>query len=220
MRTCARAYTERAIRAAFHSPYAVGGARSHCPDYEGYVDTVIYGCWKKEIFDRVGYFDEELVRNQDDEHNFRIVRAGGKVYQSKQIRSSYQVRGSLRTLFAQYMQYGYWKVLVIRKHQVPASVRHLVPGAFLASLLATLILGWFWGPALWAAGLLVGLYASLVLYASLLTASKIEWALLPVLPVVFACFHFGYGYGFLRGIVDFILLHNAPNAKFVQLTRG
>jgi len=220
MRTCARAYTERAIRAAFHSPYAVGGARSHSPDYEGYVDTVIYGCWRKEIFDRVGYFDEELVRNQDDEHNLRIVRAGGKVYQSKQIRSSYQVRGSLRALFAQYMQYGYWKVLVIRKHQVPASVRHLVPGAFLASLLATLVLGWFWPPALWAAGLLAGLYASLVLYASLLTASKNEWALLPLLPVVFACFHFGYGYGFLRGIVDFILLHNAPNAKFVQLTRG
>src|SRR5438094_6830897 len=151
MRTCARAYTERAIRAAFHSPCAVGGARSHCPDYEGYVDTVIYGCWNRAVFERVGYFDEELVRNQDDEHNLRIVRAGGKIYQSVQIRSAYHVRGSLPALFRQYMQYGYWKVLVVRKHQIPASIRHLAPGAFLASLGSLCGLGLFWPPALWGA---------------------------------------------------------------------
>jgi len=66
MCTTATTYKERAIRAVFHSPFAVGGARSHNPDYEGFVDTVIYGCWKKSVFDSVGGFDEELVRNQDD----------------------------------------------------------------------------------------------------------------------------------------------------------
>src|SRR5882724_11065510 len=95
MRTSAVSYRERAIRAVFHSPFAVGGARSHNPDHEGFVDTVIYGCWKKSTFDRVGYFDEELVRNQDDEHNLRIVRNGGKIYQSPRIQSWYRVRGSL-----------------------------------------------------------------------------------------------------------------------------
>jgi glycosyltransferase involved in cell wall biosynthesis len=220
MRTRAEAYTERAIRAAFHSPYAVGGARSHSPDYEGYVDTVIYGCWKKEVFSRVGYFDEELVRNQDDEHNLRIVRAGGKVYQSRQIRSAYQVRGSLAALFAQYMQYGYWKVLVIRKHDMPASLRHLVPGAFVASLIVSILLAWFWSPGLWVTAALAGWYAAFIAFASVVTAAKTEWALLPLLPVVFGCFHFGYGYGFLRGIIDFVVFHNAPNAKFVQLTRN
>src|ERR1043166_1115501 len=134
MRTRAETYMQRAIRAAFHSAFAVGGARSHSPDYEGYVDTVIYGCWRKALFDRIGYFDEELVRNQDDEHNFRITRAGGKVYQSRRIQSRYHVRGSLATLWRQYMQYGYWKVLVIRKHQMPASIRHVAPGGFLAVL--------------------------------------------------------------------------------------
>jgi len=219
MRTRAEEYTERAIRAAFHSPFAVGGARSHSPNYEGFVDTVIYGCWRKEIFDRVGYFDEELVRNQDDEHNLRIIRAGGKVYQSRQIQSAYQVRGSLTALFSQYMQYGYWKVLVIRKHQLPASIRHLVPGAFAGSLLLSLLLAWFWPPAFWVSGLIVGCYAVATLLASIITAQQTEWALLPVLPVVFACFHFGYGYGFLRGLADFVLFHNAPNRRFVQLTR-
>jgi len=220
MRTTALEYMQRAIRAVFHSPFAVGGARSHRPDYEGYVDTVIYGCWNRDVFERVGYFDEELVRNQDDEHNLRIVRTGGKIYQSPRIRSAYHVRGSLPALFRQYMQYGYWKVLVIRKHQVPASVRHLVPGAFLASLCSLLLLGSFWPSALWVAGGLTALYAVMTLLASLITAYQTEWALLPVLPLVFCCFHLGYGYGFLRGIVDFVVFHNAPNKEFVRLTRG
>src|SRR5579859_5374741 len=78
MQTTATTYKERAIRAVFHSAFAVGGARSHLANYEGYVDTVIYGCWEKGLFQRIGCFDEELVRNQDDEHNFRLVRGGGK----------------------------------------------------------------------------------------------------------------------------------------------
>src|SRR5688572_21937818 len=120
MQTTARTFMERAIRAVFHSSFAVGGARSHQTSYEGYVDTVIYGCWKKEVFKRLGYFDEELVRNQDDEFNLRLTRAGGKIYQAPRIRSRYHVRGSLTALFRQYMQYGYWKTLVIRKHRMPA----------------------------------------------------------------------------------------------------
>src|ERR1051326_3176174 len=219
MRTRAETYMQRAIRAAFHSAFAVGGARSHSPDYEGYVDTVIYGCWRKALFDRIGYFDEELVRNQDDEHNFRITRAGGKVYQSRRIQSRYHVRGSLATLWRQYMQYGYWKVLVIRKHQMPASIRHVAPGGFLAVLALMLILGWFFPAALVAAGLLGSCYAVATLLASLVTAAQTDWSLLPVLPLVFCCFHFGYGYGFLRGIADFMVFHNAPNSKFVRLTR-
>ena len=141
MQTTAETFMERAIRAVFHSAFAVGGARSHQAGYEGYVDTVIYGCWKKSVFERIGYFDEELVRNQDDEHNLRLTRAGGKIYQSTRIRSWYHVRGSLTALFRQYMQYGYWKVLVIRKHQAPASFRHLAPGSFVGCLCAEKALG-------------------------------------------------------------------------------
>ena len=103
-------YVGRAIAAAFQSSFAVGGARGHDANYEGPVDTVYLGCWSKETFERFGYFDEELVRNQDDEHNLRITRGGGKVYQSPKIKSWYRLRGTLAALFKQYMQYGYWKV--------------------------------------------------------------------------------------------------------------
>ena len=219
MCTTATTYKERAIRAVFHSPFAVGGARSHNPDYEGYVDTVIYGCWRKSIFDRVGNFDEDLVRNQDDEHNLRISRNGGKIYQSPRMRSWYHVRDSFTTVLRQYMQYGYWKVLVIRNHRLPASVRHLVPAAFVGTLGLLLITGLFWRPALAAAMALAGFYLLAVLGASLLTAARTEWKLLPALPLAFCCFHLGYGYGFLRGIVDFVLFQKAPATKFVQLTR-
>lgn len=219
MCTTATTYKERAIRAVFHSPFAVGGARSHNPHFEGYVDTVIYGCWRKSIFDRVGNFDEDLVRNQDDEHNLRISRNGGKIYQSPRIRSWYHVRDSFTTVLRQYMQYGYWKVLVIRNHRLPASVRHLVPAAFVGTLGLLLITGLFWRPALAAAMALGGLYLLAVLGASLLTAARTEWKLLPALPPAFCCFHLGYGYGFLRGIVDFVLFQKAPATKFVQLTR-
>ena len=219
MQTTAETFMERAIRAVFHSAFAVGGARSHQASYEGYVDTVIYGCWKKSVFERIGYFDEELVRNQDDEHNLRLTRAGGKIYQSTRIRSWYHVRGSLQALFRQYMQYGYWKALVIRKHQTPASFRHLVPGTFVGCFSLLAALGLFWSPALWGAAGLAVLYVAAALAVSLVTAARAQWALLPVLPIVVWCFHFGYGYGFLRGILDLVLLHNAPDTQFVQLTR-
>jgi succinoglycan biosynthesis protein ExoA len=219
MRTTATSYKERAIRAVFHSPFAVGGALSHNTEYEGCVDTVIYGCWKKSTFERVGNYDEELVRNQDDEHNLRIVRNGGKVYQSPRIRSFYHVRDSFRTLWKQYMQYGYWKVLVIKKHRLPASIRHVIPAAFMAALSLSLLVGWFWRPALIAAIGLGGLYTLAVVAVSLFTACRTELKLFPVLPIVFGCFHIGYGYGFLRGFLDFVVMQKAPAAGFVQLTR-
>jgi glycosyltransferase involved in cell wall biosynthesis len=220
MRTTAVTYRERAIRAVFHSPFAVGGARSHNPDFEGEVDTVIYGCWKRSLFERIGYFDEDFVRNQDDEHNLRIVRSGGRVYQSPRIRSWYHVRDSFRALARQYLQYGYWKVLVIRKHRVPASWRHVVPALFVASLACSLFLGLVWKPGLQAAAAMLGLYLVAVLLVSLRTAARTEWKLLPVLPLAFGCFHLGYGYGFLHGLLDFIVLQKAPATRFVQLTRN
>ena len=180
---------------------------------------MIYGCWKRSVFKRIGDFDEELVRNQDDEHNLRLTRAGGKIYQSPRIRSWYHVRGSLKALFRQYMQYGYWKALVIRKHQAPASFRHLVPGTFVGSLCLLAALGVFWSAAFWAALGLITLYCFGAFALSVIIAARTQWVLLPALPVVIWCFHFGYGYGFLRGILDLVLLHNAPSAQFVRLTR-
>jgi succinoglycan biosynthesis protein ExoA len=212
-------YIGRAVAAAFQSPFAVGGARGHNPHHTGSVDTVYLGCWPREVFDRIGFFDEELVRNQDDEFNLRLSRTGGLIWQSPRIKSWYHPRASLRTLWRQYVQYGYWKVRVIQKHRLPASVRHLVPAAFVVTMLTLPLLALRW-PGAWGLwGALGLLYIVGNLAASVTTAGRHGWMLGPVLPVVFACYHLGYGYGFLRGLWDFILWRRPPARAMVALTR-
>jgi len=209
----------RAIAAAFQSPYAGGGARGHDPSYEGPLDLVYLGCWPREVFERIGLFDEELVRNQDDEFCLRLTRAGGKTWQSPRIKSWYRPRESLRVLFRQYMQYGYWKVRVIQKHKIPASVRHLVPSCFVLALITLLPMSLWWSPAGWAWLGLVGTYSMCNIAASCLTAPRQGWKLFPLLPPVFACYHLAYGYGFLRGVGDFLILRRRPALPYTKLTR-
>ncbi len=219
-RTRASGYLQEAITLAFHSPFAVGGARSHDVDYEGPIDSVIYGCWRKKTLLKIGMFDEELVRNQDDELNLRIIRGGGVVYQSAKILSWYQPRASLRALFRQYMQYGYWKVRVIRKHRIPAKWRHLGPGAGVLGLLLLGILSLFLAPARMILLLSLTLYFSATLLASLVTCRQpTRFKFIPILPVIFSLYHFGYGYGFLRGLVDFIILRRSAPADFTRISR-
>lgn len=209
-----------AIAAAYHSPFAVGGARFHDPTYEGPVDTVPYGCWPRSVFSHIGLFDEQLVRNQDDEFNLRLIRAGGKIWQSPRIRSWYRTRGTLLELFRQYAQYGYWKVRVIQKHKLPASWRHIVPAAFLLSLLGLLAASAWWWPALWGFLGLLLVYIACNFAASIATARKDGWRLLHLLPLVFATYHFSYGFGFLRGLWDFAVLGKRSSRSMAALSRG
>ena len=215
-----RTYMQKAIALAFHSPFSSGGASSHAVDYSGKVDSVYLGCWQKSTLTRLGGFDEELVRNQDDELNLRITRSGGTVVQDASIRSWYYPRSSLLGLFRQYLQYGYWKVRVIQKHRIPASYRHLVPSVFLLAVMILGVCAIFFGAG--RAGLMevLALYVLLVLLASLVTCRRPRaMVYLPVLPFVFMTFHVGYGYGFLRGVLDFVVLRKGGSRSFAVLTR-
>jgi hypothetical protein len=219
-----------AIAAAFQSRFGAGGASSRNVQHEGDVETVYLGCWWKKDLEELGLFDETLVRNQDDELNLRIVRSGGRIWQSPAIVSWYTPRSNLRNLFQQYFQYGYWKVPVIRKHKMPASWRHLVPGSFALALLGLPLLGlgcrFLWGsePAknvltLWLA--MLAAYAALAMMASVSSARKHGWKLLPVLPAVFATYHVSYGLGFLAGLARWPLWKRGenPGGWAAQLTR-
>jgi succinoglycan biosynthesis protein ExoA len=188
-------YVERAIAAAFQSRFCAGGAQSHDPDYEGPVDSVYLGCWRRETLDRIGWFDTSLERNQDDEWNLRLALAGGRVWQNPRIQSWYWVRPSLRALARQYFDYGFWKVAVIRKRGKPASWRHLAPGLFLLMNISLLA----WAPR--ALPMLDAPYVVISVAFSFMTARKCGWILLPVLPIVFGVYHFAYGLGFLWGCV-------------------
>lgn len=200
----------QAIAAAFQSPFCAGGGKAHDPTYEGEVDTVYLGCWRRSVFERAGTFDPTLVRNQDDEYNFRLLRRGGRIWQSPRIQSSYVVRASIGRLFRQYMQYGYWKVAVIRKHGAVASWRHAVPPLFVGStVLALLIIAGALGTGMPAVAqtMAVALAAVWVVYfagcagAALFCRHSVQLRSLVLVPVVIAVHHIAYGTGFLVGLM-------------------
>lgn len=205
-----------AVAAAFQCRWVVGGARSRDTRFDGEVDTVYLGCWPRAVFERIGGFDEALVRNQDDEHNLRLRLAGGRIWQSPLIHSLYHPRNSLRHLFAQQRQYGYWRPFVMRKHGQAGSVRQVVPAAFVAALgLFALCLPWSVLPL----AALVALYAGYVALASVSAArSAGRWQLLARLPVVIAAYHVAYGLGTWRGLWD-VLRARTPSARFARITR-
>jgi succinoglycan biosynthesis protein ExoA len=210
-RTSVRGTRARAIAAAYHSRFSTGGGKFHDENYEGWVDTVPYGCWRRTTLEQIGFFDENLVRNQDDELNLRLLRSGGRIWQARDIVSWYSPRGTLSSLFHQYFQYGFWKVAVIRKHRLPGAWRHIVPCSFVLAnvfFLAGAITGEIagWGPAVrWCASLWVAVaffYAAASVTASVAAAHRHGWATLPYLPGAFAAYHLAYGLGFLIGIVS------------------
>lgn len=218
----------RAIAAAYHSRFACGGALFHDAGFEGYVDTVPYGCWRRSTFARVGLFDESLVRNQDDEFNLRLLLNGLKIWQSREIVSWYHPRASLGSLFGQYIQYGFWKVAVMRKHGRTASLRHFVPGLFVLALLLLpalyLVAALAGSPAIAAlAGLgwagVAGSYSLVSLAMALGAVPSAGLRTASLLPLVFGIYHVSYGLGFLAGLVCAGRPGAAAPRVFAGLTR-
>jgi len=219
--------TARRIGMALSTPFGVGDARFRTGGLAGHVDTVAFGAYRRAALEEIGLFDATLVRNQDDELNFRLHEAGWRIWFDPRIRSSYFVRSSYRRLAAQYRQYGYWKVFVNRKHGTVTTARQVVPALFLAGLAALLVLAGIDAagglPAVWhrvpllvgasAVGLwLAGAFAS----AALLTERVRD---IPGVVWAFACIHGGYGGGYWEGIVHFLVLRRKPVARATFLTR-
>jgi len=202
--------TARAIALAMSSPFGVGDAFFRYSEQEQYVDTLAFGAYRRDVFERVGLFDEELVGSEDDEFNYRLRSQGGKLFLTPAIRSFYYGRSSLRDLCSQYFSYGLGKVRVMRRHPGQIRLRHLIPSLFVLGLFVSAALGllspWF--------ALLFGVFAGCYLLASLLVAlriaSKEGWRYLPLLLLAFACLHLSYGTGFLVGVVRFLVRGITP----------
>jgi len=186
-----------------------------------YVDTVPFGCYKREVFGKIGLFDEELVRNQDDEFNLRLIRNGGKILLVPEIISYYYGRDSLAKLWKMYYQYGYFKPLVAQKVGAILTWRQLIPSVFVGSLILTGLLSFFSDYFLWLFLLIVVFYLSANLAFSISIAFKGGLKLLPVLPIAFVTLHFSYGLGYLKGIWDFMILKRHLRRKIadVPITR-
>jgi glycosyltransferase involved in cell wall biosynthesis len=192
----------KAVVLATSTLYGTGGGRFHFSDKEEWVDTVYMGAWPRRVFEKIGLFDEELVRDQDDEFNYRLREQGGRILLSPVIRSEYTVRSTPCALWRQYYQYGYWKVRVLQKHPRQMSLRQFVPPAFVLALLGSALLALF--PFLRPLSLAVPLvYLVSNLGVSLWTAARLGWSALPFLPLIFAILHLSYGLGFLISLAKF-----------------
>ncbi len=219
--TVASDYTGRVIASAMRSPIGVGNSRFRLGDYEGWVDTLAFGTHHRWIVDKIGYFDEELVRNQDDEFNLRIILAGGKIWMSKSIKSKYFSRGSLRKLWRQYFQYGFWRIRTLQKHKRPATLRQLVPLLFVLSLLLLGLAGVLWRPFWILLGFEAALYGIGLSAGAFDVGRKTGWRHAPLAPLVFVILHFGYGLGSLWGIVRFLILkrYGIKKPEEIQMSR-
>ncbi len=196
------------IAKALSCPFGVGNAhfRIGSKDIKR-VDTVTFGCYRREVFEKIGMFDEELIRNQDDEFNARLVKAGGSIYLIPDVSVTYYTRNKIKSVIRMFYQYGLFKPLVSYKIGKPTTVRQLVPLAFTLFLLifppAMLLHPVF--ACLFAAGLGIYLLTDLI-YSISLCRDASEWRLIFYLPWLFFILHLAYGWGYLRGIFVFILL--------------
>lgn len=192
------------IAAAMSSAFGVGGTPFRTiKDKAIIVDTIAFPAYRRNVIDVAGLFDEELVRNQDDEYNYRLRSLGYKLLLTPDLKSRYYSRSSISHLWRQYYQYGFYKVRVMQKHPRQMRPRQFAP-ALLASALSIGAIGGQFSRCikhLWFFLIIAYTIANFV--ASFITAHKEGWRHLPLLPVVFATLHFSYGIGFLHGLVKF-----------------
>ena len=212
-----------AIALATSNPFGVGNAKYRLKTNENQpfeVDTVPFGCYKREVFERIGYFDEELIRNQDNEFNERLKRNGGKIFLVPDIKIKYFARDNYTKLWKMFFQYGYFGPLVDKKLRRLTRIRRYVPSAFLLSVFLLPVL------SIITAKILLISVTSLTVYffINLICCVKITYkekkvCLIPYLFYAFLVSHFSYGLGYLKGVVDFLIFKKKPLSEKVAVTR-
>jgi succinoglycan biosynthesis protein ExoA len=205
VRGCGEGLQGRVNALALGSRFGVGGARYRYGGRAGEVDTVNYGAYRRDVFARIGGFDETMTNVEDDEFNYRLRANGGRLTLSPEIRCEYYVRPTLSGLARQFVRYGYPKVRVLRRHPQQMQPRQFAPAAFVSVLLCAAAVA----PRLRAGRLLLALAGGAYLAASLAISFRLArrhgWRTLPLLPVAFVGMHLGYGIASLAGSVRFLL---------------
>jgi glycosyltransferase involved in cell wall biosynthesis len=193
----------RAAAAATSSPFGIGGGRRfHLLAQAEDVDTLWPGCWPRWVFERIGLFDPEMVQNQDDEFNQRIIDSGGRIHFDPAISAAYFSRGTWRGLFRQYLRYGVYKVRGFQKRPALLRLRHLVPAGLVAAAVGLLILALVTPWGLVGFGLGAGVWLVAAISFARRVAPAYDSTIAGVV-VAYACLHIGYGLGTWAGLVRF-----------------
>ncbi len=193
----------RAIAYSMGSSFCVGLNRFRTGAGRAvFVDTVPFGAWRREVFDKIGFFNEEFLRAQDLELNMRLRKAGYKILLDPSIKIYYYPRENLKKLFRMMFQIGYWKNFVNKKLKAVSSARQFAPPVFVLYVFSSpflwLLSSWFLAPA--------GIYLAACAGVSLnICLKKNNLKLFALCGIVFILSHFGYGAGYLKGFWDFFI---------------
>jgi len=168
---------------------------------------VPFGCFRKEIFDRIGLFDEELIRNQDDELNGRIIKNGGKIFLIPDVIIDYFARDEVSKFSKMFYQYGLFKPLVNKKLGAATTIRQFFPVLFVLLLITTFFFTVF---QLFAYKLLLAVvfvYFMLAITFAIKESENIGQIFL--MPILYFILHLSYGWGYLVGIFKFVILNKS-----------
>ena len=194
-----KSFGARLVAAVLVSPFGVGNSRFRTGSGEGFVETVPFGAFRRELFDRIGMYNEKLVRNQDNELNARIRESGGRIYQASALATEYHPVGGFWKLLRTTFRTSQWHLFTMRENPHSMGIRHLVPALFVLGLGALLAASVFSSLAVivLTATLLVHLLTGLL---AAVFADNIDLAIIFTIPFAFLAFHISYGLGTLAGI--------------------
>lgn len=186
---------DEAINYVLKHKFGTGDNKLHNEDFRGYTEHVTFGAWKRSIFSDLGYFNEKLVRNQDDEFHYRAYVNGKKIFLEPEIKLWYKPRQNLIALFKQYFQYGLYKPLVLSLTKKASRIRHFIPALFAAYLVSL--------PVFVYSGLYFSLIPLIIYIISVIAfsfKSSLKFKMKILTALIFGTLHIAYGLGFILGM--------------------
>lgn len=190
-----------AIANVLSSKFGVGNSKFRTNAKSGYVDTVPFGTFRRNLFNKIGYFDERLPRNQDSEFNYRIIKNGGKIYLFNDIKIIYHPRNTIKKLISMAMLNGKWNLFTSYLAPGSMKLRHFIPFVFVISLIIGIgVLFTDWNLIKLLFGIELALYLMLDIIFSFKNIKK-QGILESVLSfLIYPIFHIMYGIGTFFGI--------------------
>ncbi|MBW6471572.1 MAG: glycosyltransferase family 2 protein [Anaerolineaceae bacterium] len=191
----------KCISLAASHPFGVGDAKYRYSSEAGYVDTVPFGAFYRDLIDEIGYFNEDLLANEDYEFNVRIRNSGKKIYFDPRIKTQYVARDTIRSLSKQYWRYGYWKFRMLKRYPDTLRWRQAIPPIFVTGIILLILMSIFL-PMVWILLSIITLLYILILCFGTLSVidKKTESYCFFGIPIAIIVMHFSWGLGFIYSL--------------------